>query len=273
MSRTLCVVVVAALTFACLGVRQCVWHCTDAPGEGLSVEDKVRLNVQALRDDKSVITRAGAAKVLGDIGPDAAEGTPALADALLHDKHSMVRTHAAKALGKIRNGDEEGVHALDEALWTDKSTEVRKNAIWALGEIGDRSDDTIKGLSAALRNKDPEISVCAARAMSKIGSSSSTVIYYLCEALLHASSPRVRQEVARTLGDLGPGARDATTTLAKALEDGDAEVRLSAAEALGKIGREALEAASALSKATRDADTRVRAQAKESLKEMARSRR
>ncbi len=104
-----------------------------------------------------------------------------------------------------------------------------------------------------------------------MGSSSRTIIYYLCEAVLHASSPRVRLEVARTLGDLGPRARDATTTLAKALEDEDAEVRLSAAEALGKIGREALEAASALSKATRDPDTRVRAQAKESLKEMARS--
>ncbi|MCB7130043.1 MAG: HEAT repeat domain-containing protein, partial [Candidatus Brocadiales bacterium] len=102
------------------------------------------------------------------------------------------------------------------------------------------------------------------------GTGSQTAIYYLCDALLHATNPQVRVNAALTLGNMGPRARDATTILAKALEDEDSDVRLAAAQALGSIGREALDAASALSKARRDPDMRVRKQAKESLMDIAR---
>lgn len=244
----------------------------DTLGDGLDTESKVRINIEALKNDESVVMRAGAAKVLGEIGPDAADSTPALADALLQDKHPMVRVQAAKALGKIGSDSEQGVLALNKALWYDKNLDVCKNAVWALGEIGDNSESTLKVLSAVIKEKDPELGVEAIYALVKLGSSSHTVIYGLCEALLYNESVEIRKNAAYVLGRIGPRARDATPVLAKAMEDEDADVRLYVAEAIGRIGREALEAASALVKAAKDPDMRVRKRAKESLTNLAKNR-
>lgn len=244
----------------------------DTPGGGLSIESKVRINIEVLKNDKRIVMRAGAAKALGDIGPEAADGTSALAEALLKDEHPMVRTQAAKALGSIGPGAEEGVLALNKAVWYDENVDVCKNAIWALGEVGDNSETTLKVLSAVVKEKDPEVGIEALHVLAKIGSGSHTVIYGLCEALLYNKSVEIRRNAAFALGEIGPGARDATPVLAKAIEDEDADVRLCVAEAIGKIGREALDAASALAKATRDPDVRVRKKAKESLMNLAKNR-
>ncbi|MCB7130029.1 MAG: HEAT repeat domain-containing protein, partial [Candidatus Brocadiales bacterium] len=110
-----------------LGLCTGPWYCSSALAQDQSIETRVKRNVEALKDEKSVVMRAGAAKALGNIGRDASDCTPALAEALLKDKHPMVRAQAAKALGKINNGDKAGARALSEALWYDKSTDVRKN--------------------------------------------------------------------------------------------------------------------------------------------------
>ncbi len=237
------------------------------------VQADVRDNIDILQNEKSIVMRAGAAKALGNIGPDARESAPALADVLSNDTHPMVRVQAAKALGKIGPGVEVSGLALSKALWYDEDVEVRKTAVRSLGQIRDNSKATLKVLAAVIKFKDPEVGLEAVKVLVKIDPNPKTAVYYLSDTLLNAETPLLRVTAAQLLGQIGPNARDATPVLAKALEDEDSDVRLYSAEALGKIGREALTAASALSKAARDPDTRVRNMAKKSLMEMARNRR
>src|SRR3989338_6399804 len=155
--------------------------------------------------------------------PDAADGTPVLAEALLKDKHPMVRTQAAKALGKIGSGTEQGVLALNKEIWYEEDVEVCKNAIQALGQIGDNSETTLKVLSAVIKEKDQELGVEALHVLVRLGPDSHTVIYGLCEALLYNNSVEIRKNAAAAIGSIGPMAREATPALAKALEDEDAD--------------------------------------------------
>jgi HEAT repeat protein len=70
---------------------------------------------------------------------------------------------------------------------------------------------------------------------------------------------------ARTLGEIGPAAKDAVGDLGAALKDADKEVRRCAAQALGDIGPAAASAAGALAGAVKDADWQVRRAAAYSL--------
>ena len=79
----------------------------------------------------------------------------------------------------------------------------------------------------------------------------------LLRSLAHAEEG-VRASAARALGNLGPGASAAVSTLATALRDKAWTVRVEAASALGRIGAEASGALPALREAQSDADERVR---------------
>jgi HEAT repeat protein len=68
----------------------------------------------------------------------------------------------------------------------------------------------------------------------------------------------VRAGSARTLGEIGPAAKDAVPDLTAALRDGDRDVRQNAAQALGNIGTAAQPAAGELSAALRDSQWQVR---------------
>lgn len=70
---------------------------------------------------------------------------------------------------------------------------------------------------------------------------------------------------ARTLGEIGPAAKDAVADLTAALKDGDKEVRRSTAQALGDIGPASASAGGALTAALKDADWQVRRAAAYSL--------
>ncbi len=73
--------------------------------------------------------------VLGEIGPDAAEATPALADRLTGDSRPEVRREAALALGGIGPAAVKAVPALVVAL-DDKEATVCAAAALSLGRIG-----------------------------------------------------------------------------------------------------------------------------------------
>jgi len=75
---------------------------------------------------------------------------------------------------------------------------------------------------------------------------------------LKSENPAERAAAARTLGEIGPLARDGVGDLAAALTDGDRDVRRNAAQALGDIGPPAQPAAAGLTAALKDADWQVR---------------
>ena len=82
---------------------------------------------------------------------------------------------------------------------------------------------------------------------------------------LKSEKPAERAGSARTLGEIGPAAKDAVADLGAALKDGDKEVRRCAAQALGDIGPASAATAGALAAAVKDADWQVRRAAAYSL--------
>jgi HEAT repeat protein len=75
---------------------------------------------------------------------------------------------------------------------------------------------------------------------------------------LKAPEASVRAGAARTLGEIGPAAKDGVADLSAALKDPDKDVRQNAAQALGNIGPAAQPAAAPLSAALRDSQWQVR---------------
>jgi HEAT repeat protein len=75
---------------------------------------------------------------------------------------------------------------------------------------------------------------------------------------LKSDQAGVRAGAARTLGEIGPAARDAVPDLTAALRDDNLEVRQNAATSLGHIGPAAQPAAAELSAALKDSQWQVR---------------
>ena len=75
---------------------------------------------------------------------------------------------------------------------------------------------------------------------------------------LKSEQAALRAGAARTLGEIGPAAKDAVPDLTAALRDGDRDVRQNAAQALGNIGPAAQPAAAELSAALKDGQWQVR---------------
>jgi formylglycine-generating enzyme required for sulfatase activity len=112
----------------------------------------------------------------------------------------------------------------------------------------------------ALRLKkapDAAAKIAAIRELERTGSLG---VVHLAGALRDRNED-VRIAAARTLGRIGGGARDATRHLAKRLSDRSAKVRAAAARALGDIGPDATGALPALENVTRDFDETVRREA------------
>lgn len=87
--------------------------------------------------------------------------------------------------------------------------------------------------------------------------------------LLDGRDDALRLRVVALLGDIGPAAADATTSLIDVLRDRDPALREAAARALGKVG--APEAAPALLAALNDTEHAVRVAATEALKRVQRN--
>jgi len=101
-----------------------------------------------LKSEKAT-ERAAAARILGEIGPQAKDAVAPLTDAL-RDSEREVRQNAATALGYIGKAAAPAVPALAGAL-SDKDWQVRRAAALALGRTG--SKDAEKPLKQAQKDK------------------------------------------------------------------------------------------------------------------------
>jgi len=180
--------------------------------------------IEALNNADANI-REVAARILGNIGPQAVEAVPALTTAL-KDPDRRVRIQAAVALGRIGPEAKEAVPALFEAL---KDPMVREAGKDALERIGVDSNEAIPILIETLQHKD--MRTYAAEGLLRIGPDA---VPELIRALKGEYGP-VREYAAWILGKMGPNAKEAIPALTDALWDKDKFVRGSAQKALEEI--------------------------------------
>ncbi|MBC8243827.1 MAG: HEAT repeat domain-containing protein [Verrucomicrobia bacterium] len=184
-------------------------------------------------DDESESIRSGAARVLGNIGPDAREAAPRLS-AQLADEEGYIGETAGAALGKI--GPAAHPQIL-EALGSEEET-VRAAAAVAIGWM-DRPGEPAQHLAKRLE-AEPSSRVMAngLEALNRAGLPGGQLLPLLLPALDH-DSDRVRHEAINALLNLRPDSREAVPHLIQRLGDGDPAKRGQAIDLLGRIGPDA----------------------------------
>lgn len=230
--------------------------------------------VKALRDPE-VGTRWRAAVSLCQLGPEATEALPALAEAT-HDATTAVSDAATAAYRAISGGappEEEVAKGAPVAssrptaagllgALRDKDTFARWRAAVALGELGPEAAEATAALIEGLEDEDDNVRSAAAVALGKIGPAARPAARALTAALTDDDDQVFRAHVARALGRMGPGAKEAVPGLIAALCEEEVAVREEIAEALVAIGPAAVPA---LMEALQDDDARVRFEAATAL--------
>lgn len=214
--------------------------------------------VKALRQGEKP-EQVRAAREIGSLGTAGKAAVPDLL-ALLRGKYNYeLRTEAAHALAQI------GPAAVPSLVGVLKDDDpfTRCEAARALARIGPDAAEAVRPLAEALNDDDALIRATAAYALGEIGSAAREAVAALIGRL--SDTDKVRKEVIRALGRMGPAA---VPDLVRALKDTPVFVRHGAAYALGLIGPEAGEAVPDLGRLLKDPDAGVRAVAAAALAEI-----
>ena len=193
--------------------------------------------------------RVAAVDALGQLGADAASATKLLAEQL-GDKSPVVRAHAAHALMQIGPPASEAAAALAKAIG-DPDYHVRRMSVAALERIHPDPQVVIEALGKALQDADPSVRVAALHTLTDY---SDAAVPVLSKALENKDT---RYWSALALGELGPKAKDAVPSLAKALGDERPEVRRELLIALARIGADAAPAVPEITPLLEDKDEAV----------------
>jgi HEAT repeat protein len=177
----------------------------------------------------------------------------------LKDKHMGVRLSAIRCFGTLR--DAQCVPSLIAILDGETNEEIRFEAIDALANCRKGSVRAIPCLSRCIK-EGGEIARIATRALAYIGPQS---VPTLIKALQDPKLGTLRQEVAVSLGIIGPDARQAVPALIDAMKDEDTGLRVQVCGALKKVGPSAYKAVPALAKTLSDSSASVRRCAAEAL--------
>jgi HEAT repeat protein/cyclophilin family peptidyl-prolyl cis-trans isomerase len=207
--------------------------------------------VQALRRDRSLSTRAAAARALGLIQERST--VPALVLALA-DRSATVRHEAAFALGLM--GDSTAVGPIALRWERELDPGARETMVTALGYLAAQAGAPT--VARALRSKRESERWAAALAAARIRARSLTSPL---TARADAPRPEMRWRVAYALGRIGDVA--GAPALRNLARDKSEQVRMSAARAIAEVGDSA--SAPLLSAMLRDGAWRVRVNAAHAL--------
>jgi HEAT repeat protein len=193
--------------------------------------------VETMRDsDPHVQAVCIAALPKVGVSPDIA--VPALSDLLRSDNNVV----AARALSQYKG---EAVRALPNLVAllrdTSQNVEARWNAARTIGKIGPEANSVVETLIEMTRDKEPTIREHSAEAIGDIGS---VVGPEAIQALIKSMSdpiPRVRRDAVRSLGYIGPKAREAVPEIKSLLKDPEEIVRTAAGNALKAIAPDEVE--------------------------------
>jgi HEAT repeat protein len=195
----------------------------------------------AIKSMQNKKLRDAAVEVLKEAGP-AAE--PAVKDltAALADPDPDYRREVQLALAAIGPGAAPATDALVKSLNADKQNDrVKYTACVALGRIGPKAAAALPSLEKGLKSDDPVMRLASMWAIFRIKPGDKAVaaaaVPLLITGLDHEKEA-VREEIAVSLGDIGPAASAAVPALTKTLQDSSPAVRAAAEAALKKIKAE-----------------------------------
>jgi HEAT repeat protein len=221
---------------------------------GIRAESAAPALVQAL-SSPDVDLRWRAARALGAAGNmKSAEGLIKAAS----DPEALVRAQSIFALGRLPGATEPMLKTIVQGL-ADKDVSVRRASVRALRGLETDRKEILPLVLKLLEESDPAIVLPALHTIAEGGAD---VVPALITALEH---PEARYWACLVLAEIGPEAKSAVPSLAKALTDERPEVRLQAVIALGEVGAAAKPAVSSLVKTLDDEFPAVRTAAIYSL--------
>lgn len=267
------------------------WAMTPLGMCGANAKPAVPFLVKVLKRADS--SSPEAAETLGEIGPEAKDAVPALIASIDGDRLSLAEisieslvqidpasadtlavlvrvvsakdaslgVYAAEGLGRIGPPARVAIPSLIEALKQQTTRNARRAAAEALGRIGTARDrEIVSALQSAMHDDDTRLA--SARALVRLGIVSDQVVAALIQSL---KVDNVSVSTFKTLGEIGPKAKDSTPTLIEMMTESDTLNRMYAAETLGRIGGTTDAVRDCLLKAIRDEKASVRVIAAEAL--------
>ncbi len=220
--------------------------------------DGVPWLIKGLRDDDLEV-KMECIQVLGDLGPTAADAAPSLMNLSKEDDFFLVEPLVGAALGNL------GVDAIPILRRGLKDTPAKKRlALFALGSMGPADKNTIAGIVAILGEKDAVLRGQAALALAKIGGSAQAAVTPLRKVLAEDDDPKVKLFAAHALWVVEKS-QSAMYALTVALENPHLELRLQACRFLRQSLPKNQTVVVAMAKRLKDAETSVKLSALETL--------
>jgi HEAT repeat protein/S1-C subfamily serine protease len=186
--------------------------------------------------------RPKAILALAKIGPEAKEAVPVLT-ANLEDRDSRIM--AIKALGEIGKEAKVAVTKMTQLL-AERDKDLRLTILTALKEMGPAAKEAVPAIGNCLDFKDKEVSLQALEVLGGLGPDAKAAVGDIIRLFLDEdTSPTntLRGKAVDTLAKIG---KPAVQRVHQALKQSNKFVRIGAAQALGQIGPDAKEATSSL---------------------------
>jgi HEAT repeat protein len=238
------------------------WACLILREMGAEAKDAIPELTATLKNSRPEVRRE-AALALGAMRDAASSAVGEIAP-LVSDEHAAeAATLALGQIGKIPAGAEEKIRANAKS---DKKL-LSTVSLWTLARVHPEDKalarETAEQLVARLADKDPFVRVTAARGLAALrlgpdimvpimekalANADETTAYHALDAVAalgpasvprlveYLKYPKLRAQVAYSLGQIGPPAAPATGDLAKLLSSNDSRTVTEAAVALAKIG-------------------------------------
>lgn len=183
--------------------------------------------------------RAGAARLLGRIGPGAKKAVPALIQALQDEDRREVRLDILYAMGAIGPVPASSVPTLTSDLGKD-DVHVQIGATYALGKVGKEAKSALPAIQENFKNtQDQRLKMVSAWAMAEIAPDDANVGAMVLPTLIGGlghDQPFVRLELIESIVGLGEVGAEAVPLLEQlGQSDPDEKVREAANAAAAKL--------------------------------------
>jgi HEAT repeat protein len=187
--------------------------------------------------------RVTAATAMAKLNPIPADALTKLVTMAKSDRGTKARVAALQALTQLGKAARP-VKADVEAIATGKLPEFALLAKVALAAMDENLSKAAADIRSGLTDKNSQVRSVAAVSLLLVGPALADLP--ALTRLAKDASATTREAVAKSIGRLGPAAKDMVPQLIKFLDAPEGEVRVAAAEALGEIGPAALPAAAKL---------------------------